>query len=589
MPLSADQQPTTGMAAQQLLLILDHIGDALILTDPELFIIAWNKGAERIFGLTEAEVVGRPAPEVLRYEYLDCTEEEAASYLQTHHQWGAELRFHRADGSAVYLHSQVTMLFDAAGRCTGYVGVNRDITELYHKRAAVEQYAALLSTLNETYIVLDQDHRVLRSHLKSPVPEFYGLTCDDGDNLFDRLPPYRRPIIDESCHAAFAGDTVNYETQSPLLPGVTLSATYFPLRANSGAIHYICVVIRDVTAQKVLEYEQAKKRRAEEKLFQSRRTFQEFMEHSPMQAWIIDPEGRMHYMNPAFMERHGLTAAQRGGFVLQLLPGEAGHTLLRESQGVFQSNEVMATAQRTEVNGTDRIERVFRFPIRIGDRHMAGGWAIDITEQVSLQQQLLQVEKERSQLMVQAIIDTREEERGRLAAALRGQLSGSLADCLEQLSAVPGADAALKPVEQSLRAAISELHTLTESLDPHIVERLGLPAALQQAAGGGDFSIDIQLTDTCMRSMRPELELAFYRIVQSLSAIARPFADRYVSLRLMKFGTMYFLLFRVPQPFDLARLIEGAEWRAIDNQVAGLNGYVQASIKEIRIHIPEQE
>src|SRR4051812_12791529 len=102
--------------------------EAVVETDTALRIVAWNQGAERIYGWPAAEVLGRPAPEVLGAVLTDAERTALARELQeTGHV--LELVVHRTRaGEPVELESSVLELRDATGTLTGYLSVSRDVS-----------------------------------------------------------------------------------------------------------------------------------------------------------------------------------------------------------------------------------------------------------------------------------------------------------------------------------------------------------------------------------------------------------------------------------------------------------------------------
>lgn len=61
--------------------LLRHINDAVIATDDQFRITAWNRAAENIYGWTAAEVMGRSADEVLRAGLSEEQQAEAKELL----------------------------------------------------------------------------------------------------------------------------------------------------------------------------------------------------------------------------------------------------------------------------------------------------------------------------------------------------------------------------------------------------------------------------------------------------------------------------------------------------------------------------
>lgn len=106
------------------LLDLAHI----LIKDANDRIVSWNTGAERLYGYTREEAIGRNAQELLRTAFLKPrTEIDAA--LDEAGYWQGELVHTAKDGRKVIVASHHILQRDAAGRKTNVIEVNNDITE----------------------------------------------------------------------------------------------------------------------------------------------------------------------------------------------------------------------------------------------------------------------------------------------------------------------------------------------------------------------------------------------------------------------------------------------------------------------------
>ena len=65
--------------------ILEHLGEAVILTDPNFIINGWNRAAEDTYGWTTEEALGNSVDELLLTEFI---EEPRDSFLETFYRRG---------------------------------------------------------------------------------------------------------------------------------------------------------------------------------------------------------------------------------------------------------------------------------------------------------------------------------------------------------------------------------------------------------------------------------------------------------------------------------------------------------------------
>ncbi|ODV11136.1 MAG: histidine kinase [Rubrivivax sp. SCN 70-15] len=122
--------------------------DAIVASDAEGIIVLWNAGAERIFGYTEDEALGRSldliTPERLRARHW----EGYARSMQTGStKYGTTLlkvpATHK-DGRAMSIAFTVSMLFGADGKVSSVVAVIRDETERFNEDRALRKRLAEL-------------------------------------------------------------------------------------------------------------------------------------------------------------------------------------------------------------------------------------------------------------------------------------------------------------------------------------------------------------------------------------------------------------------------------------------------------------
>lgn len=113
------------------------IDSAIIALDPAGVVTSWSKGAERLFGWDEAEMIGQKAARFFTPE--DCADNVPAREMATAYSEGRanDQRWHlRKDGSRFYAHGSVTLLQGAG--TPGFVKAVRDITDEHETRAALD-------------------------------------------------------------------------------------------------------------------------------------------------------------------------------------------------------------------------------------------------------------------------------------------------------------------------------------------------------------------------------------------------------------------------------------------------------------------
>ena len=145
--------------AQQLSAIVDSSADAIIGYDLGGIIRNWNAGAERLYGYTVAEAVGRPiailAPEAQRSEMLSMIEHAAAGGDIVN---GAAVRVGKS-GDPFDISTTISPVRNPEGQVIGVASIDRDVREQKELerrlRESERKYEDLYSNAPDMYMSID--------------------------------------------------------------------------------------------------------------------------------------------------------------------------------------------------------------------------------------------------------------------------------------------------------------------------------------------------------------------------------------------------------------------------------------------------
>jgi PAS domain S-box-containing protein len=114
--------------------LLNKARDAIVVSDLDGRITFWNQGAERVFGWTAAEAVGRH-----RHELFGPTVEDQRTDSPENgdDDWRSELRLNHKQGQPLIVDNRVTVIRDAAGQVISHLSICTDITA---KKKLEEQF-----------------------------------------------------------------------------------------------------------------------------------------------------------------------------------------------------------------------------------------------------------------------------------------------------------------------------------------------------------------------------------------------------------------------------------------------------------------
>ena len=190
--------------------IAQSANDAIVSADQRGNIIAWNHGAERIFGYQEAEVLGKPLTLLMPARYQAAHEQG----LERMRGGGAakilgqtlELAGHRKSGQEFPL--EVSLSGWKTGEGTFYTGIIRDITERNREAEKVAQLAERLELATSAAQIGVWDWNILKNELvwDDRMFDLCGVKKEDFGGAYDAwlsgVHPEDRARCDEAVQQA---------------------------------------------------------------------------------------------------------------------------------------------------------------------------------------------------------------------------------------------------------------------------------------------------------------------------------------------------------------------------------------------------
>jgi PAS domain S-box-containing protein len=145
--------------------LLDAVGVSVIALDLDGRVTHWNAGAERLYGWTPDEALGRPARDLLVMQDDGESAEEIRETMMRTGSWEGRFPVLRRDGSVVEVDVRNALLRDPAGRPEGFVGVSVDAADRMRAerelRAARDYLHAVTESMGEGVCTLDLEGRVV--------------------------------------------------------------------------------------------------------------------------------------------------------------------------------------------------------------------------------------------------------------------------------------------------------------------------------------------------------------------------------------------------------------------------------------------
>ena len=398
--------PKSEEAAAYLAAIVDSSDDAIVSKNLSGIIQTWNKGAERIFGYTAAEVIGRPIL-VLIPPHLHHEEDAILSRLRNGERIDHfETVRRRKDGALINISLTVSPVRDAKGRIIGASKVARDITERKRAEQAVAdaqaRLAVTLQSIGDAVLATDMQARVTyvngvaekllgytaQQAIGRPLGEIFRIVNQDTRRVVDN--PVDR-VIREGNVMGLANHTILLRPDGTELP---IDDSAAPIKTGDGTMHGVVLVFRDVTER----YKSARQAA----------TLSAIVSSSDDAIVSKDLSGTITSWNQGAEKLFGYTAQEMvGRSILTIIPPdrheEEAQILARLRAGEridhFETVRCKKNGERCDISITVS-------PLFDDDGRVVGASKIgrDITEQKRARQQLFEAE-ERWRITLESIGD----------------------------------------------------------------------------------------------------------------------------------------------------------------------------------------
>jgi two-component system sensor kinase FixL len=245
------------------LLIDGAHGYAIYMLDPAGHVTIWNKGAERLKGWSETEIVGRHTSTFYPSDQID--EGKPAADLDAARTLGKleeEAWRLRKDGSEFLAHISITALYDEAGKLRGFGKMIRDVTEerAVERRlsASAAHLRSILATVPDAMVVIDQRGRILS--FSAAAERLFGMAENEvvGSNVSRLMPSPDREAHDGYLQRYLATGERKIIGRGRIVTGRRKDGSTFPMElfvgeAMANGERVFTGFVRDLTEKQATE------------------------------------------------------------------------------------------------------------------------------------------------------------------------------------------------------------------------------------------------------------------------------------------------------------------------------------------------
>ncbi|MBN8420294.1 MAG: PAS domain S-box protein [Verrucomicrobia bacterium] len=299
-------------ATAMLAAIVDSSEDAIVSKDLNSIVTSWNAGAERLFGYTAAEMIGRSITQIIPPERQHEEVEIQAQIRRGEHVGHFETLRLTKGRNTIAVSLSVSPILNREGRIVGASKVARDITRLRQREAALRQSEArfvkafqanpaamCITTIQEGRFIEVNERYCQLFNLSRE--ELIGRTSVELE-LWDD-PPTRTAVMEQlQAEGAVRDREARFRPRNRGWVDALVSMELIEFPGENDSV--VISMFADITEHK----------RAKAALQDSEERFRTMANSIPQLAWIAQPDGHIFWYNQRWYEYTGTTPEEMEGW-----------------------------------------------------------------------------------------------------------------------------------------------------------------------------------------------------------------------------------------------------------------------------------
>jgi PAS domain S-box-containing protein len=252
--MSLDETDKIGLenSAHRLAAIVESSDDAIITKDLNGIIRSWNQGAERIYGYTETEAVGRPVQMLIPIGRENEEPAILARITRGERLDHYETTRRRKDGSLVEVSLSVSPIKDDQGNIIGASKIAHDISERKHMEFLQRRLSAIVESSDDA--IISKDLNGVIQSWNGGAERMFGYTASEavGQSVTMLMPEDRMDEEPGILDRIRRGEQIDhYLTVRRRKDGtlITVSLAVSPVKDPNGRVVGASKIARNITEQ----------------------------------------------------------------------------------------------------------------------------------------------------------------------------------------------------------------------------------------------------------------------------------------------------------------------------------------------------
>jgi len=251
----------------------------VLVRDMESRIVLWTRGAERLYGYSQVEALGRVSHELFQTEFAQ-GKEHVDEMLRRVGQWEGELMQRKRSGERLVVASQQIVYRDSTDRPVRILEVNTDITGRKSAeqclRESQARFAGIISSAMDAIISIDETQQVVL--FNTAAEQMFGCAAAEAiGQPLDRFIPEQFKEAHRAHVQAFGATGATSRAMGKLkdLTALRADGQEFPIEASIsqtevGGAKLFTVILRDISEREALSRSEEQLRAFAARLQQAR-------------------------------------------------------------------------------------------------------------------------------------------------------------------------------------------------------------------------------------------------------------------------------------------------------------------------------